>query len=294
MTVSAWMDRDEGAGGDGPEGALFPWWSFTKTVMSICALRLAEAGALDLEEPLPGRPYSILHLMAHRAGVRDYGGLESYRKAVASGEASWPVARLLDEAGADTPLWPPGYGFAYSNIGYLELRDVLERAAGCDMGRMVARLITGPLGLTSVSLATTPQEFERIHWDSAGGYHPGWVYHGCLMGSAGDAARVLHTVMTGGLISEQSLKKMQTSHFTGGAIPGRPWSAIGYGLGLMQGVVEGLGPALGHSGCGPFCANAVYHFPNTGVTVASFTDGGDEAPAEWEATRIAREIAASR
>lgn len=294
MAVGAWINQDDVAGGTGTDGALFPWWSFTKTVMCVCALRLAEDGALDLAARLPDRAYSTLDLMAHRAGLRDYGGVESYHRAVAAGDAPWSVDRLRTEAGADVPLWPPGHGFAYSNIGYLELRGELQRAAGCGMAQMVESLVAGPLGLASVSLATEPRDFERIHWHSAGGYHPGWVYHGCLMGSAADAARLLHAVMTGGLISAASLRLMRQSHFTGGAIPGRPWSGIGYGLGLMQGVVDGLGRAEGHSGCGPFCVNAVYHFADLGLTVASFTDGGKEAPAEWDSVRIARELAASR
>jgi hypothetical protein len=49
------------------------------------------------------------------------------------------------------------------------------------------------------------------------------------------------------------------------------------------------GRAIGHSGAGPFCVNAVYHFPDASlpVTVATFTDGNEEGRAEFEAVRLA-------
>ncbi len=292
--ISAWIDADGVTGGNGPDGAVFPWWSFTKTVMSVCAFRLAEDGVLDLAEIGSGRPYSIRHLMAHRAGLQDYGGLESYHRAVAAGDDPWSAEKLWAEAGADTLLHPPGQEFAYSNIGYMVLRQVLEARTGQSFEKIVAEQITGWLGLTSVKLARERQDFEDIHWDSANGYHPGWVYHGCLTGTASDAVRLLHAVMAGDLLTPASKAKVIRPQFQAGPLPGRPWSEIGYGYGLMQGAVDGVGRAHGHSGCGPFCANAVYHFADHGVTVASFTDGGDEAPAEWETTRIARELIASR
>ena len=76
----------------------------------------------------------------------------------------------------------------------------------------------------------------------------------------------------------------------GEAIPGRPWTDCGYGLGLMTGSMGDIGRAIGHSGGGPFSVNAVYHFPDcdTPVTVACFTNGEDEGRAEFEAARLAQ------
>lgn len=93
--------------------------------------------------------------------------------------------------------------------------------------------------------------------------------------------------MTGGLLRADTLARMQAPHVLGGALPGRPWRAHGYGLGLMCGEVAGLGRAVGHSGGGPGSVCAVYHLPEAGVAVASFARGGPEAVAEnaamsWE------------
>ena len=82
---------------------------------------------------------------------------------------------------------------------------------------------------------------------------------------------------------------MLIRHPLGGAIEGRPWTECGYALGLMSGRCADVGHAIGHSGGGPFCVNAVYHFPDLKrpVTVASFTDGWQEGLAEFAAVQAA-------
>ena len=88
---------------------------------------------------------------------------------------------------------------------------------------------------------------------------------------------------------------MLQRHHLGGGVPGRPWTSHGYALGLMSGEMDGVGRAIGHSGGGPSCVNAVYHFPDLAppVTVAAFTDGSDEGVAEEVAARIAQSLASS-
>ena len=92
-------------------------------------------------------------------------------------------------------------------------------------------------------------------------------------------------------MTSDSLQEMLDIHPVGGAIPGRPWTSCGYGLGLMWGEVGELDRVIGHSGAGPFCVSAVYHFPDlaTPVTIASFTEGSNEGLAEFEAVRLAHE-----
>jgi CubicO group peptidase (beta-lactamase class C family) len=50
---SAWVLDDTPATGAGAMLDTFPWWSFTKTVLAIAALRLGEVGKLELDAPLP-------------------------------------------------------------------------------------------------------------------------------------------------------------------------------------------------------------------------------------------------
>jgi len=288
---AAWIDRAGHIGTTGAAREIFPWWSFTKTALAVCALRLVEDGALQLDAPRPGKPYTLRQLLQHRAGVRNYGRLQSYHDAVTRGDAPWSRAELLEAAGAERLDFEPGAGWAYSNIGYLYVRDAIAEAAGMDAGEAMRRWVLAPLRLSSAKWAGRASDFSDIHWPAGRDYHPGWVYHGCLKGTAIDAARLLHAVFDGDILNEKSRAAILSAYPLGGAIAGRPWTECGYGLGVMTGRMGEAGRAIGHSGAGPFSAKAVYHFPDrsTPVTVAVFTDGTDEARAEHEASRIALE-----
>lgn len=264
---------------------IFPYWSFTKTVIAICALRMVEQGRIAPDAPLAGQDASLRQLLTHTSGLPDYHSLAAYRTAVARDEEPWPAERLLDATMAQGRLFAPGEGWAYSNIGYMLARDLVEKVSDQSFRGLVKDQICDPLGLVSIELATTRQDFARLHWQAARGYHPGWVYHGCLTGTAADAARLLHGLFTGRLLQPATLAQMLVRHPLGGAIEGRPWTECGYALGLMSGRFGQAGRAIGHSGGGPFSVNAVYHFPDLDepVTVASFTDGQDEGVAEFAA-----------
>ncbi|HYC68960.1 serine hydrolase domain-containing protein [Brevundimonas sp.] len=285
---SAWITDQASGASAGAFTSLFPWWSFTKTVLAVAALRLVEAGELDLDVPRPGRAYTLRQLLAHRAGVPNYGGLPAYSEAVARNEDAWSRRQLLDAAGADRLLFQPGTGWAYSNIGYLFVREAIEEATGRPLAAALRDLVLDPLGLKSARLAVTRSDFRQVQWPAPGSYDPAWVYHGCLIGSAPDAAGLLHAVLGGALLESPSvLLERRTSLDT--ASRAGPWTECGYALGLMIGRMGEAGRAIGHSGAGPGGTAAVYHFPDLDrpVTVAAFTDDPDEGVAEAEALAVA-------
>ncbi|MCG7494546.1 serine hydrolase [Thalassobius sp. Cn5-15] len=279
LDVNGTLIRD-----DAPD-ALLPWWSFTKTLIAACVMIRARDGFMDLDATLPGRAYSLRQLMAHTAGLRDYGTVGPYHQAVAAGENPWPVAKLLEASRADDLFGAPGTKWSYSNIGYMFLRFALEVSEGAPLGDIIHRRLIAPLDLRTPRLAIARGDFADLHWD-AGGYHPGWVYHGCMMGSAADAARLLHALLQGDLLTAAERQQMMELSLNGKAIQGRIWQTTGYGLGLMIGHTQAHGLAIGHAGAGPFSGNLVAYFPAAGKIVASFAKGGDETPAEWEALRV--------
>lgn len=273
----------------GDAGQIFPYWSFTKTVIAICALKLCEQGRLDLDAPVEGQIFSLRQLLNHTSGLPDYGSLPAYHEAVRRDAPPWPREQLVDAVMAQGTLFAPGEGWSYSNLGHMLALEQIERAAGKPFATVVSQQINAPLGLKTMRLAETRDHFASVPWEGARRYHPGWVYHRCLTGTAAEAARLLHALCLGQILGKHSLAQMMTPVPLGGAIEGRPWTTCGYGLGLMIGELgEGL-RAIGHSGAGPFCVNAVYHFPDLAgpVTVASFAAGTDEGVAEVEAVRLA-------
>ena len=269
-----------------------PWWSFTKTVLAAAALVLVDAGRLTLDTPLAGRRYTLRQLLQHRAGVPDYGSLDAYHDAVARGRSPWPVGKLLARVYSHAPGFEPGTSWMYSNVGYLFVRQLIEHATGEEIGEALSHLVLTPLGIAHAGFARTPEELVGTRWGNAGTYHPGWVYHGLMVGSPAAAALLLDRLLRGDLLSSASLRAMRESFRLGAPIPGRPWQAPGYGLGLM---IDTTAPPsfMGHTGQGPSSTGAVYHFPApaTAVTAAAFAPVDDQGLVEQRVVEIARGIA---
>ena len=270
--------------------ARVPWWSFTKTALAAAALQLVARGQWRLDERIDGRPYTLRQLLQHRAGVPNYGNLRSYHEAVRRGERPWPASELLDRVAADRLDFEPGHGWRYSNVGYFFVRRLIENALGRDIGSALRELVFDALGLDSVRLATSPRDLADTAWGNRTEYDPGWVYHGLLIGTPGDAVRFLHGLMSGEVLPRELLNEMTARYaISEQPLPGRPWETAGYGLGLMTGRMASAGIAMGHSGAGPGSVSAVYHFADrpSPCTVAAFARGGDEGVTEYEVARLA-------
>ena len=278
--------------GDVPDTPV-PWWSFTKTVLAAAALVLVDAGRLTLDRPLAGQRYTLRQLLQHRAGVPDYGALAAYHDAVGRVEPPWPVADLLARVDSHARGAEPGTSWTYSNVGYLLVRQLIEHVDGKEIGEALARLVLKPLGIANAGLARTPDDLIGTRWGNARRYHPGWVYHGLMIGSPAAAALLLDRLLRGDLLSPSSLRAMRESFRLGEPIPGRPWQAPGYGLGLM---IETTTPPrfMGHTGRGPSSTAGVYHFaaPGAVVTASAFSPCDDPGLVEHRVVDIARTIAA--
>lgn len=208
---------------------------------------------------------------------------------MAKGDEPWAVDDILERVSAHILDFEPGQGWAYSNIGDLFIRQLIEEACGQSLEIAMQELVFGPLDIHSVTLATHHDDLTAAAWGNRHGYHPGWVYHGLLLGTAADAARFLHGLMMGQLLTPDLLNTMKHQHPLGGVIPDRPWQTAGYGLGLMSGKMLKAGSAIGHSGCGPNSVSAVYHFPDCApsCTVAAFVEGENEGICEYAAAHLA-------
>ena len=256
-----------------------PWWSLTKTALAAGALTLVAEGNLELDIALAGRPYTLRQLLQHTAGVPDYGGLPAYHEAVARRTEPWSADELLRRVSADQLLFSPGQGWAYSNVGYLFVRRLIEDATGDEMEAALRRLVFDPLRVPGVQLARAPSDLTVTAWGNEARYHPGWVYHGLLIGTPAEAALFLDRLLSGPLLPAVLRDAMETPYPLGGPIPGRPWRTAGYGLGLMVDVASPRGRCSGHTGQGPGSTAAAYRFadldpPRTAAAFAQVEDQG--------------------
>lgn len=281
--------------GDVAAGAV-PWWSVAKTCIAAAALILADRGKLKLDATLPGRAFTLRQLLRHDAGLRDYAELPDYFAAVDRGDPPWSDDDLLSRVGVDSPAYEPGIGWTYSNAGYLLVRRAIEAACGADLDTALRDLVFAPAGVDGVRIAREPADLEGSAFGNARSYHPGWVYHGLLIGPPRDAALWMHRLMSGHLLAPELLGEMLDRRGLDVPLtPARPWSTAGYGLGVMMDIATPLGRCFGHSGEGPDSVCAVYHFPDLERprTVAAFAAQQDEAVVEHLAIETAgREDAA--
>ena len=253
---------------DNPEPQpLVPWWSFSKTVLAAAVLVFVDRRTLDLDAPIAGAPYTLRHLLQHTSGLPDYGPNPEYHRAVAAGESPWTVDELLRRVNASTLLFVPGARFSYSNIGYLFVRQIIERAADADLNGALKALVFDPMGIEGVFVASAPRDLDAIVWKNSQLYDPRWVYHGCVVGSLSGAATCLHRLMHGGLLAPATKSAMLAprSYDTDVNVA----EDFGYGLGLM---IEPAHPGerlAGHAGSGPGSTITVFSALNRRRTFAA-------------------------
>jgi CubicO group peptidase (beta-lactamase class C family) len=260
------------------------WWSFTKTVLAATALSLVRDRLVGLDDPLPGEPFTLRQLLRHEAGLADYGELPEYHCAVANNEAAWSTDEMLQRLDATKLRYPPGKDWRYSNVGYMFIARLIERVTDQPLEEAVAQRMLTPLGMASVRFATKRTDLHETHLGNASSYDPAWVYHGLLIGPVSQAALFLDRLLAGPLLPEGLLQDMQTVRPLGGPLAGRPWITPGYGLGVMQGSINGGLTLCGHTGVGPGSVVAVYRCSDGGNSAccAAFNEGCDQGAIETQ------------
>jgi len=283
----------------------FALGSMTKTFTAALILRLAEDGALGLDDRvirwLPeyaGRTFlgttatrrrsvTIRMLLAHTSGLYDY--LSSYTldaKLRADKKRVWMPAALIPYI--KKPWFAPGTGWAYSNTNYLLLGLIAERATGTPFPALVRTRILDPLGLTSLytqvaepargspakgyDFASLSRTAKAVPWSDGTRVMPFTAVTsaagaaGAMAGTASDVARWGLALYGGGFLSPSSLAAMLS--FDGTAAPG---AASDYGLGAGRRLV-GERLTYGHSGRVAGFRGVVRWVPELGVSIAVLTN----------------------
>jgi CubicO group peptidase (beta-lactamase class C family) len=181
--------------------------SLTKPIATVAsAMVLAGDGRLDLAAPvrrwLPDATTTgtVKQLIGHAAGCIAH--VEFFR-AMRVGEHPEPYRELIARA-ATEPANPPGVATVYSDLGFLQLGAIVERAADLPLRDAFASLVAEPLGLEGACYpGTTPlagavaTEYDElrggivcglVHDENA--YYGGGVCgHAGLFAPIGDVAR---------------------------------------------------------------------------------------------------------
>lgn len=141
----------DGAGRRLSEESLFPIASVTKLATALAVLRLADRGALGIDDPLERHlpdaaaaraGVTLRNLLCHSAGLPDdlAADLVPYTRAL-----DWSA--LARACLVTPPIAPPGTVVRYSNVGPGLLAVLIERLTGQGYGAAVADLVLAPLGI---------------------------------------------------------------------------------------------------------------------------------------------------
>jgi D-alanyl-D-alanine carboxypeptidase len=296
LSGAALVTAGERAWQAGDVDAPFVIYSITKSVIAAALLSLAAQKAVDLDAALPDQRLdgarvrrvmrfgeaSVRQVMRHTAGIRDYGELSEYHEAVRrSPSEPWSDEEFLAQALGGSPAPAPGRGWAYSNTGYLLLRQILDFHGG------LASFLPG-LGFSTATVAGQLTDLDRavparssLIGDGllpvAGRYHPGWVGHRTMVSSASE----LHQFWSKPPpeFTDQA-NLVPVSADTGGLFV-RP----SYGLGVMADPGNPIGLVIGHGGGGPGYSAAAFAAPEHGAT-AIVLEPREDFPAQELAVRL--------
>jgi CubicO group peptidase (beta-lactamase class C family) len=173
-----------GATGEAAPERPFHIASVTKLYTTAIVFRLAQRGALDLDDRLVDRVppglvdglhvrggvdrtgrITLRHLLAHTSGLPDYfsgagpdgGTLE--RRLIAGSDRSWTLGDVLAIARRQGALFDPGSSRArYSDTNFQILGRVVEEASGASFDEVLRAEVFDPLGLEETWMVRDPAD----------------------------------------------------------------------------------------------------------------------------------------
>ena len=238
--------------------AWFDLASLTKPMVTVAsAMVLVGEGRLRLDDPiarwLPASPSagSVRQLLGHAAGCIAH--VEFFKTMRERTDAD-PYAALL-ELVLRVPANPPGVATVYSDLGYIQLGAIIERAAGLPLDQVFAELVAGPLGLAARfpgthalgSAVATEIDDRRgevvglVHDENA--YYAGGICgHAGLFSAIGDVARFAQAVVEthGGRAHGKLLPAVVRQFASESAAPSTTWR-LGFDT-------PSLDPGVSHAG----------------------------------------------
>ena len=252
--------------------------SITKEFTAAAILRLAERGALSLDDPIDryvpdfdsrGVTITLRHLLTHTSGIsRDWYAATSNGLAPPG-----PVTREQTMASLNKKPFDflPGKKWSYSDAGYMLLGYAIESITGMSYAESIQREIVLPLGLIDTGVCGTYNLSPLQGYGLLGGTWkhmppPHWsvmLSNGALCSTASDLVRWSHLLANGKVLLPASYETMTTpARLDDGNVV-----SSGYALGIA--VANMLGrSAVWHSGAIDGFQSYLVYFPAEELAVA--------------------------
>jgi D-alanyl-D-alanine carboxypeptidase len=267
--------------------------SITKMYTAAGVLLLVEDGLINLDagisQYLPATIYlripngagaTVRQLLGHTSGIPDFGVLAYDLDTLNDPMGSFPPERLLSYIQDESPIFPPGTGYFYSNVNYLLLALIMDHVTGASHANVISERIIRPLGLGASYYKNEPgypkpPGLVNSYQDLAGDgrlvnvsdvtthFNGMFIGHTGLIASSSDFAAFIEALLDGRVVNQASLAEMQ-----------KRTECECYGLGLHFALTE-YGLAVGHDGGDFGIRSEVRHFPDLDATLVLLVNGGD-------------------
>jgi len=250
----------EGAGRKPDANTVFRAGSITKVITAAALLRLADEGALSLDDEVskwlpearerlspPGKePVRLRHLLAHASGLPPSGpGLDTL-----DGESLTEDDVFASLEGVEL-LFEPGTGHVYSNLNFVLAGLVVARASGMPYRNFVQKAVLDPLGMRASSWDPPADGLAPGHLVSArGDYEP--VFTTPRLGILEPAGGLFTTARDLGRLASYGLGHFEllAADTFGASLRRQPPTTdpLGFGLGWLLLDDPDLGEVVWHNG----------------------------------------------
>ena len=246
--------------------------SLAKSVVASVVLQLVDEGKLALTDTLDSRlpglvPHNghatIEHLLRQESGLFNFAEDPRLMAPYIAGQLdfTWTPEQLVALATDHPPVFAPGERFMYSNTNYTLLGLTVQKVTGAALADVVQQRITGPLGMTSSSMATTgSMDAPFAHGYLVGmgppidvtGISASSVFgNGNLVSTAADLVTLYRALVAGQVVNPRQLDAMFSKN------PNVP--PANYAMGLFRwDTLYPCGAYVGHDGGIPGYDSAAY------------------------------------
>jgi len=263
--------------------------SVTKVFTSVAIQELAEEGKLSLDDPIDrwlpqdiaqripnSSVITIRQLLDHTSGIADYNEMDIVFREHADPDTPIPYQDGMDASLKAGPLYPPGGGYTYSNVNYILLTLIIDRAANDPYEDYVTRTILVPAGMNETFIQHT-NHIPGPHMEAQEMQPNGTILDfsnlyvqfdrgaGDIVSTTADLNRFHRALITGKLIGPASLAAMEkTAPQSHKIIRSYGFGDMtdGYGLGyeIQRNATANL-TLQGHTGGYPGSATFLYYWP---------------------------------
>ena len=269
------------AGQTDPAGAddLWHFGSIGKAMTSAAIVALVAEGRISLDttiaegladkllrKPSAFARVTLRQLLSHRAGFRANPSLIRLMRYLAfGGDPPSVSAAMVTAALSGKPLYPPGDGFLYSNLGYGIAGLIASRCARLSYPDLLQKRVLEPAGMATAAFGIVPQTGKNPaehRWSMLRRRYlpvtqdaravddlPVMQPSGCVHGRLSDLARFGQFQLRAASADDPASQAIRETHLPigGPSQPGLPWR---YGMGwiIEPDQPSGEHPIIWHNG----------------------------------------------